>query len=92
MWTVKQGRDQEFIDRWTAFAKWTSENFSEASKGYLLRDESNSSLFISFGPWTNQKAIEKWRGSDQFKNFVAVVKELCSDFQPNTLKLVSSSG
>ena len=92
IWTVKRGRDKEFIDQWTAFANWTSENFSDGGEGYLLQDESNSSRFISFGPWKNQNAIEQWRSSDEFKNFVVVVKELCSDFQPNTLKLVSSSG
>ena len=92
IWTVKQGRDNEFINHWTAFAKWTSENFTEAGQGYLLRDERNSSRFISFGSWTNENAIQKWRGADQFQNFVVIVKELCSDFQPNTLKLVSSSG
>src|SRR5437667_12481597 len=91
LWTVKPGKENEFVDQWTVFAKWTSKNFSEAKKAYLLQDEKNSLRFISFGPWTNENAIEKWRDSTEFKNFVGTVKELCNDFQPNTLKPVSSS-
>jgi heme-degrading monooxygenase HmoA len=91
-WTVRPDHEKEFIGKWTGFAKWTSENFPGADKGYLLQDEKNPLRFISFGPWKDPKAIETWRSSNEFKNFVVVAKELCDDFQPNTLRLVSSSG
>jgi len=91
IWIAKPGKENEFIRKWTKFAEWTSKNVAGSEKGYLLQDEKNPLRFISFGPWTNRDAIQKWRESDEFKNFAASVKELCSDFQPNTLREVASS-
>ena len=91
IWTVKPGKEKEFISEWTSFANWTCENISGSGKAYLLRDEKNSLRFISFGPWDNESSIQKWRDSNEFKNFVTKVKDLCDDFQPNTLKVASAS-
>jgi heme-degrading monooxygenase HmoA len=91
IWTVKPGKEEEFIRIWTSFANWTSENISGAGKGRLLLDEKNSLRFISFGPWNSEDSIQKWRDSGEFKSFVTKAKDLCDDFQPNTLKLVSTS-
>lgn len=91
IWTVKPGKEKEFINEWTSFANWTSKNISGTGKAYLLNDEKNSLRFISFGPWDNESVIQQWRDSNEFKNFVTRVKDLCDDFQPNTLKVVSTS-
>jgi heme-degrading monooxygenase HmoA len=91
IWKVIPGKEKEFIDQWTLFAQWTSKNLSGAGKGYLLQDETNSSRFISFGPWANRAIIQAWRESFEFKNFVRIAKELCEEFQPNTLRVVASS-
>jgi heme-degrading monooxygenase HmoA len=91
IWTVKPGKETEFIREWTAFAKWTGENISGSGKGYLLEDQNNSLRFISFGPWDNENIIQKWRNSDEFKSFASKAKTLCDDFQPNTLEVVSTS-
>lgn len=91
VWTVKPEKEAEFISEWTSFANWTSNNISGPGKAYLLQDEKNSLRFISFGPWDNEKSIEGWRESNEFRNFVTKAKDLCVDFQPNTLKVVSIS-
>jgi len=91
IWTAKPGRENEFIREWTKFAQWTSKNIQGSSTGYLLQDEKNPLRFISYGSWDNAATIQKWRESNEFKNFVAIVKELCSDFQPNTLHEVATS-
>lgn len=91
MWTVKTGKEKEFISEWTTFANWTSENFSGAGKAYLLHDEKNSWKFISFGPWDSENTIQKWRQTNEFKSFVTKVKDLCDDFQPNTLKVAAAT-
>ena len=92
IWHVKPGMDKEFISAWTSFANWTSENFSKGvGRAYLLRDVSDSLRFISFGPWNNETTIQNWRNSDEFKNFAAKITDLCDEFQPNTLKVASSS-
>lgn len=91
IWFVKPGKEQEFIGEWTSFAEWTSKNIPGAEKGYLLQDEKNAARFVSFGPWSNEKSIQEWRATNEFKSFVLKAKELCDDFQPNTLKVVSTS-
>lgn len=91
IWTVKPGNETEFIKEWTEFANWTDKNISGPGKAYLLQDEKNHLRFISFGPWDNEKSIQEWRESNKFKSFVTKVKDLCDDFQPNTLKVVSTS-
>lgn len=90
-WTVRPGKENAFINEWTKFAQWTSRNIQGSEKGYLLQDEKNPLRFISFGSWMDSDTIQKWRGSNEFKGFAAIIKELCSDFQPNTLREVSTS-
>jgi heme-degrading monooxygenase HmoA len=91
IWTIKSGKEKEFISAWTSFAKWTREHVSEAGSAYLVLDVKNPLRFISFGPWENENSIVKWRDSNEFKNFVTKVKDLYDEFQPNTLKVVSST-
>lgn len=91
IWTVKPGNEAEFIKEWTEFANWTDKNISGPGKAYLLQDEKNKLRFISFGPWDNEKSIQEWRESNKFKSFVTKVKDLCDDFQPNTLNVVSAT-
>jgi heme-degrading monooxygenase HmoA len=91
IWTVKPGKEQEFIKEWTSFASWTSKNFSGAGKAYLLKDEKNNLRFVSFGPWDDEVIIKAWRDEREFNAFVEKMKTLCDHFEPNTLKVVSAS-
>ncbi len=92
LWTVKPGKEKEFIAEWDAFAQWTSKNQPGAQTGYLLQDPRSPENFISFGPWENEAAINRWRDSPEFKAFAVKAKELCSEFQPRSLMLVATSG
>src|ERR1051326_6307452 len=91
IWTVIKGMETEFIKEWESFAKWTQKNVTGTGEGYLLQDLNDCLRFISYGNWDNESSIEKWRSSDEFKNFVNKIKKLCSDFQPNTLNLVAKT-
>lgn len=91
IWTVKPDKEKEFIKEWTEFANWTRKNIAGSGQAHLLQDEKNPLRFISFGPWSNESTIQQWRESNEFKNFVAKVKNLCDEFEPNTLKVASVS-
>lgn len=91
IWIVKPEKGKAFINEWTLFAKWSAKNVSGIGKGYLLQDNNNSLRFMSFGTWDNESVIQNWRNSIEFKNFITVAKDLCDDFQPNTLTVVSTS-
>lgn len=91
LWTVKPGKEQQFIAQWEAFARWTSEHQPGAQTGYLLQDPKNPQQFISFGPWENDDAMNAWRERPEFKAFAASAREICAEFQPRSLNLVASS-
>ncbi len=91
IWTVKPGSEKEFVELWTSFAQWTSANNPEAGAGYLLRDDTKPYRFISFGAWDRRETVKAWREHAEFKSFVAKVNELCDDFQPFSLSVVSNS-
>lgn len=90
-WTVKPGKEKEFIQAWTSFANWTTHHVAGSGKGYLLQDEKDGLKFVSFGAWADEISIERWRGTKEFQDFAAQVKLLCDDFQPKTMALVSTS-
>jgi heme-degrading monooxygenase HmoA len=91
LWTTKPGNEQAFITEWKSFAQWTERNQSGSRTGYLLRDRNSPGKFISFGPWENEEAINRWRESPEFKAFVLKARELCTDFQPQSMVLVADS-
>jgi heme-degrading monooxygenase HmoA len=91
LWTVKPGKEKQFIAEWEAFARWTSANQPGAETGYLLQDSRSTEKFISFGPWRDEDAINGWRESREFKEFASKARELCSEFQPRSMVLVAAS-
>jgi quinol monooxygenase YgiN len=90
-WVTKVGLEKTFIAEWESFARWTGRNQPGAGIGYLLQDPERPQQFVSFGPWENVEAINTWRDRPEFKAFVIRVRELCEDFQPQSLILVASS-
>jgi heme-degrading monooxygenase HmoA len=73
---------------WQSFAEWTSLNQAGASEAFLLWDAQDANRHISFGPWRSEDDISAWRATPEFTAFVGKVRELCDDFQPNTVHQV----
>ncbi len=86
IWTTKEGQEQAFRDAWVAFAEWTAQQQPGAGEAWLLQDVQQPGRFISFGPWQNADAVQAWRSRPEFGAFVARARELCAEFQPNTLQ------
>jgi heme-degrading monooxygenase HmoA len=67
---VKPGHEEEFIDAWGEMSAWTMRELvgesSAAQPGRLLRDRTDPTRFISFGPWESIGAIEAWRAHPGF--------------------------
>jgi quinol monooxygenase YgiN len=88
IWMAKPGCAEAFREAWQSFAEWTSLNQAGASEAFLLRDAQDPNRHISFGPWRSEDDISGWRGTPEFTAFVGRVRELCDEFQPNTLHQV----
>jgi heme-degrading monooxygenase HmoA len=91
VWTVKPGREDDFIEAWNAMAMATAADFPGAS-AMLLRDRDEPTKFISSGPWDSLDQIETWRGSDTFKNGVGKIRDLIDGFEPHTMDVAVAIG
>jgi len=88
LWTVKPGKEADFVAAWEELAKWVVEKLG-AEEAHLLQDLEQPQRFISFGPWKDLGSIKAWRERSEFAEFIAKMKELCVDIQPRTLKSVA---
>ena len=88
LWSVRPGKEADFIRAWEQFAQWTSEHQPGVGDGRLLQDPEHPDKFLSFGPWESAERIAEWRSRPEFAAFVTTARELCEDIQPRTLKLV----
>jgi heme-degrading monooxygenase HmoA len=88
IWTVRSGREDEFVRAWQEMADRTKSDFPD-EVATLLRDRDQPNLFISFGPWSSLDQIEQWRASETFKDGVGKLRELLDDFAPHTMDLAA---
>jgi heme-degrading monooxygenase HmoA len=91
-WTVKPGNETAFAEAWGVFARWTAMNQKGAQTAVLVQDLENPRRFISFGPWEDTDAIKQWRNTPEFKKAFETFRDLCSEIQPHTMRVVESSG
>jgi heme-degrading monooxygenase HmoA len=84
VWTVKEGREDEFLRAWEDMATRTKAEFP-APTATLLRDRDKPNVFISYGPWPSLDVIEQWRNSETFKDGVGRIRALLEGFEAHTM-------
>jgi heme-degrading monooxygenase HmoA len=87
-WVVKEGRESEFVERWSEWADWTRRQ-GLASHALLLRDVDDPKRFVSFGPWESMQAVSGWRAQAGYQERVARLREVVELFEPRTLDVVA---
>lgn len=90
IWTVKPGREDEFVAPWRELADWTVGSFPVA-QGTLLRSREAPHRFLSFGPWESAK-IEAWRSAPEWQELVGRMRELIESFEPGTYDVAAAVG
>jgi quinol monooxygenase YgiN len=88
-WTVKPGHEEQFVAAWTELAEWTNREVQGSVWAKLLRDSATRNRFISFGPWEDLDAIDRWRADPGWQERVERLRELLDGFEPSTLELVA---
>lgn len=88
IWSVQEGREDEFVAAWSEFADWSAEQAPGAGWVRLLRDRANPQRFITVGPWDSLEAIEAWRALPGWGERVGRIRELLSGFEAVTLDAV----
>ncbi|HZO50364.1 MAG TPA: antibiotic biosynthesis monooxygenase [Gaiellaceae bacterium] len=91
VWTVKEGREDEFVRAWEALGQWTIER-GFATHGTLLRDHADRRRYVSFGPWPSVEHAERWRSDPGFQEHLDRILETVESFQPGTYDAVLSVG
>jgi heme-degrading monooxygenase HmoA len=61
VWTVKAGREDEFIEAWRAMALGAVEELHSQEEPYLMRDRQQPNVFRSFGYWDDPAEVERFR-------------------------------
>ena len=81
IWTVKQGREEEFIDGWRELVPIGIRHGGEEPK--LLRNQDRPNVFRSFGRWADDAAVERFR--EEIRPRVGALNELLESAELVTL-------
>jgi heme-degrading monooxygenase HmoA len=57
-WLVKEGSEEDFVSRWTAFVQWSLQNAPGLESGILIQDSDNPRRFLSLGAWDTAEALQ----------------------------------
>jgi heme-degrading monooxygenase HmoA len=79
-WQVKEGSVDEFVQRWTAWLTWTSDNIPGFRSARLMRSEEDPLRFVSISDWDDEAQRTAWKVSPGFREKIEHVKELCDEF------------
>jgi heme-degrading monooxygenase HmoA len=89
-WRPDPGKEETFVEAWTAFAAWAS-RMPGAGALRLARDVRSPDVFVSFGEWQDMRAVRAWKGGAEFKERLAQVLQYVEDFEPTELELVATA-
>ena len=90
VWTVKPGREDEFVHAWRSMARGAVAEFDPPGQPHLLRDRERPNVFRSFGPWDDPQTVERFR--DFIKPHLEQIKELTESIEIMALDEVPLDG
>ena len=79
-WQVKEGKVDEFVERWKDWLGWTSQSVSGFRSAMLLRSEDEPLRFTSMSAWDDDASVKAWKTSEEFRTKLAAVTALCDEF------------
>jgi heme-degrading monooxygenase HmoA len=89
-WLVKEGSEEDFVSRWTAFVEWSLKNAPGLESGILIQDSDNPRRFLSLGAWDTAEAMQAWRQMLEFQELFDACRELCDEVQVRSYTLASA--
>jgi heme-degrading monooxygenase HmoA len=91
-WLVSEGKEDEFVSRWTDFIEWTRANADGFRRANLLRSAKEPRRFVSVAEWDDEDAQARWRSLPGFLDHLGACRELCDDAQTGRFRRVASVG
>jgi heme-degrading monooxygenase HmoA len=89
-WQPSPGREEAFVAAWQELADWAS-GIPGAGRLSLTRDLHEQGRYVSFGDWSSDDAVRRWKSLPEFKERMAQVLQHVGEFQSAELGLVASA-
>ncbi|MFL5796438.1 MAG: antibiotic biosynthesis monooxygenase family protein [Actinomycetota bacterium] len=80
-WHLQQGKEDEFIQRWTEFLEGTRNEHPALVSAQLIRDEADTAHFLSVSQWESTEAREAWKQSAGFQERFQACRALTDQFE-----------
>jgi len=78
-WYVKQGKEDEFVQRWTEFITWSRSTHPEMLTASLLRKGELPRHYLSISEWSDPAARMSWKQTPEFKERFGACAALCEN-------------
>jgi quinol monooxygenase YgiN len=79
VWQVKEGKDEEFVERWKEFLQWSRANHPSMVVANLLRDRGTTGHYLSFSEWSDAASRDAWKQDPGFKTHIGACVALCEN-------------
>jgi heme-degrading monooxygenase HmoA len=90
IFTIKQGKDKEFIENWHKAVEFTMSQYKISGDGpRLYQDSNNPRVYYSYGIWNNMNDINTWREQTEDSEFMRTFRDLCDNVERHVLKFVA---
>jgi heme-degrading monooxygenase HmoA len=86
-WVVAEGNEDEFVQRWTQFLRWTKAEAPGLIEAHLLRDTQDPSHFLTFSEWADEASRTNWRTLDDFQSHLDAPRSVCDAFSNSDYEL-----
>ncbi|MGH3458284.1 putative quinol monooxygenase [Aeromicrobium sp.] len=76
-WHVKEGSEEEFVQRWREFLEWTRAEHPAMLNASLIRNQTVPNHFVSFAEWADADSRNAWKQTEGFMQRQMACRELC---------------
>ena len=76
-WYVKDGHEDEFVQRWTEFITWSRSTHPAMLTASLLHDRGLPGHYVSIAEWADPLARKSWKETPEFQERFNACAALC---------------
>jgi heme-degrading monooxygenase HmoA len=87
-WQPGEGQGEQFVQAWTAFARWAASMDGCAAPPRLTRDLADEGRFVSFAAWRDPESMRAWKAHPEFRERMSQVQQHVEKFAASELELV----
>ena len=89
-WQVQAGKEEEFVERWSAWLSSTSQKVPGFKWARLLRSDDDPSIFVSVSEWADPASLQAWKTSPGFTEGLGSARALTDEFDGGDFGLMSA--